>query len=88
MITDPFYRDSIAFSKHRAIINSKYKFIYIPTHDGVEYELFDRMNDPLNKINLYPSQSIEPFRNELYSISKKWENSKVISEYILPPPLE
>ena len=88
MITDPFYRDSIAFSKHRAIINSKYKFIYIPTHDGVEYELFDRINDPLNKINLYPSQSIDPFRNELYSISKKWENSKVISEYILPPPLE
>ncbi len=88
MITDPFYRDSIAFSKHRTIINSKYKFIYIPTHDGVEYELYDRINDPLNKFNLYPGQSIEPYRNELYSISRKWENSKVISDYILPPPLE
>lgn len=88
MITDPFYRDSIAFSKYRAIINSKYKFIYIPTHDGVEYELYDRINDPLNKNNLYPSQSIDPFKNELYSISKKWENSKIISEYILPPPVE
>jgi hypothetical protein len=88
MITDPFYRDSIAFAKHRAILSSKYKFIYIPTHDGVVYEMYDRTADPLNTKNLYPQQSIEIYRNYLYSLVKKWENSKVISEYILPPPIE
>jgi arylsulfatase A-like enzyme len=88
MITDPFYRDSIAFAKHRAILSSKYKFIYIPTHDGVVYEMYNRTTDPLNTKNLYPQQSIEMHRNFLYSQVKKWENSKIISEYILPPPIE
>ncbi len=88
MITDPFYRDSIAFAKHRAILSSQYKFIYIPTHDGVIYEYYDRKLDPLNIKNLYPTISIDTHRNKLYEIVKKWENAKVISEYILPPPLE
>jgi hypothetical protein len=88
MITDPFYRDSIAFAKHRAILSSQYKFIYIPTHDGVIYEYYDRKIDPLNTKNLYPALPIDVHRNRLYEIVKKWENSKVISEYILPPSLE
>lgn len=88
MITDPFYRNTIAFSKHRAILSSNYKFIYIPTHDGVNYELYDRVNDPLNTKNLVPNQIMEFYRRELYDISKKWENGKVISEYIFPPPIE
>ena len=88
MITDNFYRNSIAFGKHRAILSKNYKFIYIPTHDGVIYELYDRINDPLNTLNLFPQKNIEIYKNELYNISKKWENSKVISEYIFPPPIE
>ena len=52
MITDPFYRETIAFAKHRSIANSRYKFIYIPTRDGVIYELYDRIADPLNKTNI------------------------------------
>lgn len=88
MITDTFYRDTIAFAKHRAIISSKYKFIYIPTHDGVLYEFYDREKDPNNQINLFPTPAMDEYRKELYSISEKWENGKVIADYIFPPPLD
>lgn len=88
MITDPFYRNTIAFAKHRAILSSKYKFIYIPTHDGVLYEFYDRELDPYNQKNLFPNSAMEPYRKELYSLTDKWENGKVIAEYIFPPPLD
>jgi hypothetical protein len=88
MITDRFFRETIAFSKHRGILSSDYKFLYIPTHDGVVYEFYDRINDPLNTKNLFPNNKIEIFKKELHQISQKWESSEIISDYILPPPIE
>ncbi|MCB1179738.1 MAG: sulfatase-like hydrolase/transferase, partial [Leptospiraceae bacterium] len=84
MITDLYYRNTIAFAKHRALISDRYKFIYIPTHDGVVYEFYDRINDPNNTKNLHPSYESNRYLNELIELSKRWENSKVISEYIIP----
>jgi arylsulfatase A-like enzyme len=87
MITDPFYRDTIAFSKHRELLSSKYKFIYIPTNDGVIFEMYDRINDPLNIKNLYPAFPSEQMKQEIYKLSEKWEGSKIIENFILPPPI-
>ncbi|MDX1961439.1 MAG: sulfatase-like hydrolase/transferase [Leptospiraceae bacterium] len=88
MITDPSYRETIAFSKHRAILSSDYKLIYIPTHDGVEFEFYDRKKDPFNRNNLFPSYQAQEYINEVYSLSQKWEGATVIEKYIIPPTIE
>jgi len=89
MITDPYYRETIAFAKHRALMNSKYKFIYIPTRDGVLYELYDRIVDPLNQTNIADSfpYIVEQMKTELYKIAEEREGASIIGDYIIPPPV-
>lgn len=87
MITDPYYRETIAFAKHRSLQNSKFKFIYIPTRDGVIYELYDRIADPLNQNNIasqFP-YIVEQMKTELYKIAEEKEGASIIGEYIIPP---
>ncbi|MBE7412789.1 MAG: sulfatase-like hydrolase/transferase [Leptospiraceae bacterium] len=87
MITDNYYRDIIAFSKHRAIMTSDFKLIYIPTRDGVLYELYNRKTDPLNKVNLYGKNPIgESLRKELFQLVIEKEGAKQTGDYLLPPP--
>lgn len=85
MITEPYYRETIAFAKHRAILSKNFKLIYIPTHDGVLYEFYNREEDPLNTKNLYPNYYSYRFKNELLDLVKKWEGATIVDEYILPP---
>jgi hypothetical protein len=89
MITDQYYRDTIAFSKHRSIQSSNYKLIYIPTREGVTYEFYNRKIDPLNQNNLYNSNfNSEPMKRFLHELVIQKEKAKIISEYILPPSIE
>ena len=87
MITDPYYRETIAFAKHRSLQNSKFKFIYIPTRDGVIYELYDRISDPLNQFNIAASfpYVVEQMKLELYKIAEEREGATIIGDYIIPP---
>jgi hypothetical protein len=88
MITDYQYRETIAFAKHRMLINEKYKLIYIPTREGVVYELYDRLKDPNNQNNLWPSGSLGPeMKRELQDLILKESKSKLVGEYILPTSL-
>ena len=89
MITDPYFRETIAFAKHRSLMNSRYKFIYIPTRDGVIYELYDRISDPLNLNNIASSNPfiVEQMKNELYKLVEEREGASIIGDYILPPPV-
>lgn len=87
MITDPHYRETIAFAKHRSMVNSRYKFIYIPTRDGVLYELYDRISDPLNKVNIADSNPyiVGQMKAELYKLAEEKEGANIIGDYIIPP---
>jgi arylsulfatase A-like enzyme len=84
MITDPYYRETIAFAKHRAVLNSNYKLIYIPTHDGILWEAYDRKKDPLNQKNIYYPYQFERLKKELYSLVQLYESAKIVGSYILP----
>ncbi len=90
MITDPYYRDTIAFSKHRSIQTSQYKLIYIPTREGVIFEFYDKISDPLNQRNIFDLQSpmINIMKKELYRLAETKENAEIIGDYIFPPPIE
>ncbi len=88
MITDKTYRETIAFSKHRTLIDSHYKLIYIPTRKGVLFELYDRISDPLSTKNLYPLGQVgTKMREDLYSLVKKWEDATQAGDYLLPGTL-
>nr|WP_232420745.1 sulfatase-like hydrolase/transferase [Leptospira vanthielii] len=88
MITDPIYRETIAFSKHRSIQNSNYKLIYIPTRQGVVFELYDRKKDPLNRKNLYPHHpDAAKLKDILYKTVIQWEDATLAGEYLIPSSL-
>ncbi|MCT8332968.1 sulfatase-like hydrolase/transferase [Leptospira sp. 85282-16] len=88
MITDPIYRETIAFSKHRSVQNSNYKLIYIPTRQGVLFELYDRKNDPLNRKNLYPNHPVSAkMKDLLYKTVIQWEDATLAGEYLIPSSL-
>nr|WP_232369234.1 sulfatase-like hydrolase/transferase [Leptospira abararensis] len=85
MITDPIYRETIAFSKHRSIQNSNYKLIYIPTRQGVVFELYDRKKDPLNRRNLFPHHpEAAKLKDLLYKTVIQWEDATLAGEYLIP----
>jgi arylsulfatase A-like enzyme len=88
MITDKQFRETIAFSKHRSLQNSRYKLIYIPTREGVVYELYDRIQDPLNTQNLWKGVLGTTIginmKRELLDLVNKNSKVKIIGEYILP----
>jgi arylsulfatase A-like enzyme len=88
MITDYQYRETIAFSKHRMLLNKNFKLIYIPTREGVVYELYDRENDPDNQKNIWPYGRTGPvMKKELQDLILKESKSKLVGEYILPTNL-
>nr|WP_244279722.1 sulfatase-like hydrolase/transferase [Leptospira brenneri] len=88
MITDPIYRETIAFSKHRSVQNSDFKLIYIPTRQGVLFELYDRKKDPLNQKNLYPNHPMAAkMKDALYKTVIQWEEATLAGEYLIPSSL-
>lgn len=88
MITDPIYRETIAFSKHRSVQNSNYKLIYIPTRQGVIFELYDRKKDPLNTKNLYPNHPMAvKMKDMLHQTVIQWEDASLAGEYLIPSSL-
>lgn len=85
MITDLIYRDTIAFSKHRAIQTEDYKLIYIPTRAGVVFELYNRKLDPNSTKNLFPGGTIgQKLKDKLYETVVRWERASKAGEYLLP----
>src|SRR5690606_28944331 len=46
------YERAIVAAKHRMLIAGDEKVIYMPTPQGVRYELYDRRLDPANAHNL------------------------------------
>jgi arylsulfatase A-like enzyme len=88
MITDKHYRETIAFSKHRSLQSSQYKLIYIPTREGVVYELYDRVRDPENQTNIFSSSQIgNRMRKEIQELILNRSASKRVGEYIIPTDL-
>lgn len=83
MIRDLRFRETIAFSKHRALLTSKRKLIYIPTRDGVIYELYDRIADPNCTKNLIKTEQ-SPLSRDLQKLVQKWEKARLAGDYLLP----
>ncbi|PJZ69573.1 sulfatase [Leptospira perolatii] len=82
-ISEPYAKETIAFSKHRMIQDHKRKLIYVPTPNGVEFECFDRIKDPWNR-NPLPSSNCADLKLDLQRTllsTGKWKKG---GDYFLP----
>lgn len=67
------YEHLINIAKHRMVDDGTYRLIYIPTRDGVKYELFNIRKDPAFKYNLYPQMpsKADELKKQLFSFMAK-----------------
>ncbi|MBN1823573.1 MAG: sulfatase [Endomicrobiales bacterium] len=67
------YEELVNTAKHRMVDDGNYRLIYIPTSEGVEYELYDTAADPLFKkdISKTNGKKFEEMKRLLLSLMKK-----------------
>jgi len=81
----PYYENLITIAKHRCIIANNTKLIYMPTHYGIEYELYDISKDPEERNNIYKtSQQSNVMKQKLFSIFKHYGRIKLYNGYFIP----
>jgi len=69
VINKQFY-DLVIRAKNRSVQNERWKLIYIPTHYGVEYELYDLQSDPNCEVNRVKSHA--EIYNHLKAVLEQW----------------
>ncbi len=87
MVLDNRYENIITTAKHRAIMTKDFKLIYMPTPEGVKFELYNRLLDPDNERNLIEleKEKGEAMKVILRDHIQKYENKyKFITNYLVP----
>lgn len=81
----PYYENLITIAKHRCIIANNVKLIYMPTHYGIEYELYDISKDPEERNNMYKtSPQSNSMKQKLFSLFKDDGRIKIFNGYFIP----
>ena len=81
----PYYEYCITIAKHRCIIANNYKLIYMPTHYGIEYELYDLSNDIDESNNIFTtSPQSEMLKKQFFSLFNDDKTFTIYNEYLLP----
>ncbi|MDD5492385.1 MAG: sulfatase-like hydrolase/transferase [bacterium] len=85
VVIKPEYRALTTIAKHRMIRNERHKLIYIPTRQGILYELYDTINDPqeLNNIAAQNPKVVKALQEQLFlwmSLDKNsfWRNGLLV----------
>ena len=84
IILRPIFEPTVIAAKHRSIISENYKLLYIPTHHGQNYYLYDRFQDPDNffDIKLKHPKKFEEMKKLLLDMTNKLEVSyKFVNGY-------
>lgn len=81
------YEDLLVTARHRSLIAGDYKLIYMPTQEGIEYQLFNRRTDPYNLQDLAetePRRTDEMAKRLMTLIGKLETRYKIVDGYVLP----
>jgi len=83
---EPHYQPLSLLAKHRMVLANGRKLLYVPTRDGVRWELYDPLSDPGDAVDLATK---EPDKvKELQSILWQWMLSdpsmKRVGDFLLP----
>ncbi len=85
VLSDDF-RDVVNLAKHRYVFDGRYKLIYMPLRDRIEYELYDTKRDPGEKMNIAGRDTANLKRMKKILFDWVTRNGDVIlkDEYIFP----
>jgi arylsulfatase A-like enzyme len=80
------YRDIVNLAKHRYAFDGRYKLIYMPLKDHIEYELYDMLKDPEERRNIAAVDSANLSRMKKILFDWITRNNDVIirNEYVFP----
>jgi len=87
IILNPKYEKMLVVSKHRSLIHGQWKLIYMPTRQGVRYELYDVIKDPANEHNLAASNQdvLSAMKSRFLAGVKKIEpHARMMDDFIVP----
>ena len=87
IILNPKYEKMLVVSKHRSLIHGQWKLIYMPTRQGVRYELYDVINDPANTSDLAVSKRdvlLEMKSRLLAGVKKMEPDVRIMDDFIVP----
>jgi arylsulfatase A-like enzyme len=82
------YRDLILVAKHRMVQTARHKLIYIPTRQGVRYELYDFAKDPEQKRDVSAEQPevVKALKEKLFRWILSEPGVQLRREFVLPAP--
>ncbi len=81
------FEDLLVTARHRSLIVGDYKLIYMPTQEGIEYQLFNRRKDPNSAQDLTEDEqrrTDEMAKRLISTISKLETRYKIVDGYVLP----
>lgn len=81
------YENTIITAKHRSVIWQDLKLIYMPTSNGIQYQLYFRKSDPYNLTDLsndYPDLTAK-MKTKLFNVVAKIEPPKrIVQGFVIP----
>ena len=88
IVLNPIYQSIIVTAKHRMWLEGDFKLLYVPTPDGVHYELYDRRRDPANLNNIAESHGaqLSRLKSSLLAFIAREEgaHAQIVSDYVVP----
>ncbi len=80
------YRDLINLARHRYVFDGRYKLIYMPLSDRVEYELYDTKSDPGEMKNRagFDSANLARMKKLLFDWAGRNGDVVIYRDYIFP----
>lgn len=87
IVLNPLYEDVLVTAKHRMLVKGDHKIIYMPTPRGIEWELYDRRQDPANRHELSATRPelLAAMQTELRSFVAALEKDYTLqSDYVVP----
>lgn len=82
-VSDPYAKESVIVSKHRALQNGRKKLIYVPSENGVLWSCYDRIADPWNE-RVRPVSECASLKDSLRSFLLDSGKFRKAGEYLFP----
>lgn len=88
VVIKPEYQALTTIAKHRMIRNDRYKLIYIPMRQRIQFELYDIQKDPqeLNNIAGQNLKVVSAMKDQLFQWMAKDKNSFWRNGFLVPYP--
>jgi len=81
------YKSVVITAKHRCITTERFKLIYLPTYEEAQMQLYDRLTDPKNEVDVqkqYPKEFEEMKQILFHWIEDNEPHASLVSNFVVP----